>query len=574
MCASFSRLAKLYSRIEAISSYNSKRDELSKFFKSLKPADVRIASYLTLGTIGAKYEDTDLGIAEKMALRAVSQAYSIEEEKAKKLLDKAGDLGDVAQKLNPLKKSRMPMKRIYNSLHAIKDASGESSQSKKTSILSSLLQDSSAEESKYILRIALGKLRMGIGEQTLIDAFADAFAEGEGAKAAIEDAYNKCTDIGKLGSALSENGISSAKRFSISIGRPVRAMLAQRVKKVSEILKKMEGAEEFAAEEKYDGERIQLHKNGDEVRAFSRRLNDITSQYPAIVSAAKKQIRAKKAVLDGEVVAYENGKLKPFQSLMQRRRKYDIEEYTEKVPAAVFFFDIIYLNGKSLLKKPYPRRRALLEKTIKESGKIHIAKRLVSKDFKKIREFFRKCIKKGLEGIIVKSTSPDSIYQPGNRGWLWIKWKKEYAEGMQDTFDLAVVGSYYGKGSRRGHFGALLCAAFNRKTKKFQTFTKVGTGYKDEDFARIEKLLRKHKVSKKPPNVEIAKQMEPDVYYSPGLVVEVLGAEITHSPGHTAGKKKRKGLALRFPRFLRTRKDKGAEDATTVNEIRGIKHGK
>ena len=573
MSSRFSKLASLYSRLEDTSSYNSKRKKLSEFFSSLSPQDVKVAAYLTLGSIGASYEDTDLGIAEKMAVRAVAYAYGEDEKKVNKLLEKKGDLGDAAASLNEKKRGSLTISDVRSKLTKIKNASGENSQKKKLELLASLIQDAPSNESRFIVRIVLGNLRIGVGDQMLLDAFAEAFAGGSSHKPEVEDGYNKCTDIGLLGESLAKHGLSSAKRFSITLGRPVRAMLAQRVDKVSDILEKIQ-SDELAAEEKYDGERVQVHKDGNKILLFSRRLNDITLQFPDIADALKKSIKRKKAVLDGEIVGYRKGEFLSFQKLMHRRRKYDVSEYREKVPAAVFLFDMIYLNGNSLLKRPYPSRRKELEKSVKESGMAHIAKRKVSSDFEEIRDFFQKSVDKGLEGIIVKSTAKDSVYQPGNRGWLWIKWKKEYSEGMRETFDLAVVGSYHGRGSRAGHFGALLCAAFNPKKDRFETFTKVGTGFTDEEFSSLQKLLKKHRARKKPESVVVAKEMEPDVYYEPGLVVEVFGAEITRSPSHTASREKGKGLALRFPRFQRVRKDKGPEDATTIKEVKRIKNGK
>ncbi len=573
MSSRFSKLASLYSRLENTPSYNSKRKKLAEFFASLSPGDVRAAAYLTLGSIGAGYEDTDLGIAEKMAVRAVADAYGADEKRVNKLLGKKGDLGDAAASLNEKKRGSLTISDIRSELRKIKNATGEDSQKKKLELFSSLLRAAPSNESRFIVRIVLGNLRIGVGDQMLLDAFAEAFAGGSSHKSEVEDGYNKCTDIGLLGESLAKHGLSSAKRFSITLGRPVRAMLAQRVDKVSDILEKMQ-SDELAAEEKYDGERVQVHKDGDSITLFSRRLNDITPQFPDIAEALKKSTKRKKAVLDGEIVGYKNGEFLSFQKLMRRRRKYDVSEYSEKVPAAVFLFDMIYLNGNSLLKKPYPSRREELEKSVKKSGIVHLSKRKVSSDFEEVRDFFQDSVDKGLEGIIVKSTAGDSVYQPGNRGWLWIKWKKEYSEGMRETFDLAVVGSYHGRGSRAGHFGALLCAAFNPKKDRFETFTKVGTGFTDEEFSSLQKLLKKHTARKKPENVVVEKEMEPDVYYEPGLVVEVFGAEITRSPSHTASREKGKGLALRFPRFQRVRRDKGPEDATTIKEIKRIKNGK
>lgn len=569
MGAPFRKLAELYSRLGQTSSYLSKRRELSAFFKSVGRGDIRAAAYLSLGTIGAKYEDTDLGIAEKMALRAVSDAYNADESRVKSLLGKSGDLGDACFALNRRRKSALTIGKVYGTLLGIRDASGDKSQAKKRFLLSFLLKNSTASESRYIMRIVLGRLRIGIGEQAILDSLAHAFGRP---KAELEASYNARADLGSLAESLSRGEFSGSripKASRISLFRPVRSMLAQRVKTVSEIRSKFSG-DVFAAEEKYDGERIQIHKRGDEVRAFSRRLNEITSQYPEIMESARRGITARNVILDGEVVAYKGGKILPFQSLMQRRRKYRVDEYARMVPAAVFLFDILYLNGKSLLAEPYPVRRALLEKALKPSGRIMPARRVVSGDFGKIRKFFRASIGKGLEGIIVKSTSKDSVYSPGKRGFSWIKWKREYAEGMGDTFDLVVVGSYPGKGRRKGHFGALLCAAYNRPKRRFETFTRVGSGYKDEDFGNLEKMLKKLEVRGKPRNVSISASMEPQAYYRPALVVEVLGSQITHSPAHTLGMSRGKGLALRFPRFLRVRTDKRAADATTLGEILGM----
>jgi len=435
-------------------------------------------------------------------------------------------------------------------------------------LFSSLLKKASALESKYIVRIVLGHLRIGVGAEALMDAFPTAFPKAKTNRKQLESLYHLSTDMGFVAELVSRNKPIPPKKSAVLLGCPIRAMLAQRVKTVADIRKKMAECKEFAAEEKYDGERIQIHKNGNRITAFSRRLTNITLQYPAIMEAVKNHVKAKSAILDGEVVAYKGGKILHFQKLMQRRRKHDVEKYESEIPAALFLFDILYMNGKPLMKKPYPKRRKILEKAVTPCREIHLAGRFVTQDFGKIHPFFEKCIKRGLEGVIVKSTVQDSIYEPGVRSWLWIKWKPEYSKGMRETFDLVVIGSYAGRGSRSGHFGALLCALYNKKKKIFESFTKVGTGYKDSDFAELEKLLKKYKCSKKPSNVQISSAMKPDIYYRPHVVIEALGAEITKSPSHSSG------YALRFPRFVRLREDKSAAQATTLKEIEAMKNGK
>lgn len=439
------------------------------------------------------------------------------------------------------------------------------------------MQRARPEESKFILRLTLGKLRLGFGDQFLLEAFAIAFTGDKKYLGKIKESYNVCTDIGELAESLARYGPRELGHFSIKLGRPVQSMLAQRVKDFEELEKRIPGKK--AAEEKYDGERVQIHKNGNEIQAFSRRLENITAQYPDIVEAIRQNILADKIILDGEIIAYSREEdsteeFHPFQRLMQRRRKYEVEKYTEILPVAVFFFDILLLEGKSLLKEPYPKRRALLEEHVKESGIIRLARRKVTESLEEIEEFFNDVLEKKLEGILIKSMANDSIYEAGKRSWLWLKWKEEYAEGMRETFDLVIVGKYYGRGRRKGSFGALLCAALNQEEQRFETFKKVGTGFTDEDAKEIENLISEHIVPEIPKNVFIKNRMLPDIFIEPAIVIEVLGMEITESPNHTAGEGKGEtGLALRFPRFLRIRRDKGPYEATAVREIRELKEG-
>lgn len=568
--SSFHKFARLCENLESISSNTSMREELESYFKKIPEDSIRYASYFLLGNIRPKHESNDLGIGDKTAVKIIARAFDKEEKKISKIFSREGDIGNVAEKLNRRQRSPLTLKKVRDALERIQRTTGKGSQDKRIGYLAELLHASTSLESKYIARIALGKLRLGIGEMTIMEAFAAAFTGDKENKDKIEDSYNVCTDIGALGESLAKNGLRGVKRFSLKLGRPVQAMLAQRVNKVSEILEKIE-TDIIAAEHKYDGERVQVHKDGDKIRLFSRRLEDITGQYPDLVEYIQDYVKPEKAVLDGEIMGVKKGKLLSFQKLMQRRRKYDIKEYRKKIPVVIFLFDMLYIDGSSMLKKPYPERRKKLEKAIKKSNKVRLAKRKSSRQFEDIKEFFKKAVEKGLEGIIVKSTSKDSVYQPGKRGWLWIKWKKEYAEGIQESFDVVTVGSYHGKGRRKGSFGALLCAAYNKKEDRFETFTKVGTGFTDEDFKTVGKRLERCETGKKPKRLKIKKRMEPDVYYRPKIVIEVIGAEITRSPGHTAGHEKGKGLALRFPRFQKIRKDKLPEQATTVREIKALK---
>lgn len=568
---SFSKFASLCQDLEDTSSTIAMREKLAKFFKEIPPSAVRYASYFLLGRIGPKYADVNLGVGERTAIGIIAQAFDTDDGKVKEQFKKTGDLGNVALSLSQKKSSHLTIDDVYKALWSFKQISGTGSQGKRSELLAEFLKEASALEAKYIMRIALGSMRLGAGEMTIIDALAIAFAGGMKSKGEVEDGYNVNTDIGALGESMARSGLEGAKQSPIMLGRPVEMMLAQRVNDISEILERFRG-DEFAAEEKYDEERVQVHKDGDGILLFSRRLENITSQYPDIAEYAKKAVKAEKAVLDGEIVAWKSGKMLPFQKLMQRRRKYRVAEYREKIPVALVLFDIIYLEDKSLLRKSYPERRSILEETVevKESKApedLFLAKRVVSKDFEDVRKFFDQSIGKGFEGIIVKATSKDSFYQPGKRGWQWIKWKKEYAEGMRETFDVVVVGSYHGRGKRKWLFSALLCAVYNKGDDAFETFTKVGTGFTEKYFRTIQGLLKEHKVKDKPKRLRLKKAMEPNDFYEPALVIEIMGAEITRSPSHTTGEENGRGLALRFPRFLNIREDKGPEEVTTVEEI-------
>jgi len=546
----------------------------------LEGKEVKDSAYLFLGSIGPAFESTTLGVGDKLALKAIAGAYGVSEEEVKKRYSTTGDLGDVAFELNRGEEKSLTIDEVFGRLKKIKEASGKGSQEEKTGLLSSILQRASPEEGKYIVRIVLGKLRLGFGDQFLLEAFSIAFTGDKKYTAKIKESYSVCTDIGELAESLAKYGPRALGRFSIKLGRPVRSMLAQRVETFEELEKRISGKK--AAEEKYDGERVQLHKDVDEIKAFSRRLEDITAQYPDLVEAVRKGVRADKIVLDGEIIAYvegrkaddSTGEFYSFQRLMQRRRKYEVQKYTEICPVAVFFFDILYLEGNSLLKEPYPKRRALLEDHVKESGALRLARRIVTDNLEEIEDFFNETLEKRLEGIIIKSMDSNSVYEAGKRSWLWLKWKEEYAEGMRETFDLVIVGKYYGRGKRKGSFGALLCAILNEEEQRFETFTKVGTGFTEEDAKEIDSLLSGHIITEVPKNVLIKSRMLPDIFVEPAVVIEVLGTEITESPGHTAGQgEEETGLALRFPRFLRIRYDKGPSDVNTVKEIRNLKEG-
>ena len=559
----FQKLADLYEELEKTSSGNKMREILSDFFKKVPEDDIAVISYLTLGQIASEYEGIILGMAEKSALKAVAKAAGVDESKVKKTMQETGDAGLAAEKLLQKKTQmlvavgKLTVKELFEKLHKITKTTGAGSQEEKVNILVNLLQKSSSKGAKYIIRIALGTLRMGAGDMTVLDALAIAYTGDKKNKEVLEKSYNICPDVGIIAETLAKKGLKGIEKIDVQVGRPIKMMLAQRVDALQEVPAKIPGT--WGIEAKYDGERMQAHKSKDKITLFSRRMENITEQFPDVVKSLQEHVSAKEYVIEGEIVAIDKeGKPLHFQVLMQRKRKKDIEEYVKKVPVQLKLFDLLYYDGKSYLHEAYSQRTEKLAKIVRKGKHITLADRIVTDDLKEAETFFQRMLKEKQEGIMIKSM--DSEYQAGTRGWNWIKWKKEYSTEMVDTFDLVIVGAFYGKGKRSGKYGALLCACYNEKEDTFETITKLGTGLTDEVLAELPKMLKKYQTTAKPARVVVS-QIKPEVWFEPKVVVEVLAAEITKSPSHALG------LALRFPRFIRFRDDKKAEQATTSKEI-------
>ena len=553
----FIHLAQLFEKLEHTSSSNQMQQLLAGFFKTAD--DVDKICYLTLGTIASPYDDVNLGMAEQMVIKSIAEAFGVAERNVTTDFKKLGDLGAVAEKECSVKKQTITVHGVFSSLHNIASAQGAGSQNRKVMLLAALLKKATPVESKFIVRIALGTLRMGVGEMTLLNALAIAFTHDKKNKEILEQAYNVCPDVGIIAATLVK-GLSSIKKIQPVVGRPIKVMLAQRAKSVAEIMKRMPLA---AAEEKYDGERVQIHKKGKKIWLFSRRMETITQQYPDIAAAVQKLHG--NFIIEGEIVAVDARGMHDFQTLMQRRRKHDVEHFVKHVPVAVFLFDLLF-KERSYLAEPWNKRQDALKHLIgKETPIFKYAKYILTERIDDVEQFFSECLERGTEGIIAKSV--DGVYQAGTRGYNWIKWKPEYAKNLRDTFDLVVVGGFSGKGKRAGTYGALLCACYNPIGDRFETFCKLGSGFKDKELDELPLLLKKY-VVRKPARVIVHKNMKPDVWFDPRIVVEVTGAEITRSSLHTAAENDGVGLALRFPRFLRYRTDKKAEQATTTKEIK------
>jgi len=439
----------------------------------------------------------------------------------------------------------------------------------KVRLLTSLLNDASPLEAKYIARMAIGKLRLGVADMTVLDALAAAYGGDKTAREPLERAYNLSSDLGSVAEVVAQEGLDGIRRFKISVGHPIRPMLCERLPDAGSILEKVGGT--GAAEYKYDGLRLQVHVGAGKVHLFSRRLENISNQFPDIAQNLRTSVDAKEAIVEGECVAVDpnTGDMLPFQVISQRRgRKYELTRVAEEIPVTAFLFDILYLNGRDLTLMPYPDRRKQLLGVVKPSEHVALANQTVVKDPEKLEQLMEEAVAAGCEGLVVKNISEQSIYQAGARGWLWIKYKRSYKSEMQDTFDLAPVGAFAGRGRRGGTYGALLMAVYNAKEDVFETICKLGSGFTDEDLANLPRVLDPY--SKTHRNPRVNSLMEADVWFTPSLVLEVAADEITLSPLHTCARgsvRHESGLALRFPRFTgKWRKDKSAEDATTSEE--------
>jgi DNA ligase-1 len=568
-------IADAYDKIEATTKRLEMTDLLVGLLKNTPKDVIAKVVYLTQGKIYADFVGLEIGVAEKLAIKALARASGRRQKEIEEDLKKSGDIGETAQNFLAKKKQTtffqkpLTAQRVYQTLDKMAKTTGSGAVDSKMAFLAGLLSDASPKESKYIMRTVTGNLRLGIADMTVLDALAIAYGGGKEARELIERAYNISSDLGRVANVVAEKGLEGIKKFQVVVFEPIRPMLAERLSSPEEILEKLGG--KCVTEYKYDGERVQAHKKGSQVVLYSRRLEDISSQYPDAIELVKGQVKAKEAILEAECVAIdlETGELLPFQELMHRRRKYGIEKAMEQYPVSLFMFDALYVDGKDLTLDAYPVRREALEKAIKEKDRVKAAKHIITNNAKKLEAFFEEAIENGCEGLICKAIGKDSVYQAGARGWLWIKYKRDYKSEMTDTVDLAVLGAFHGRGKRAGTYGALLLATYTPDTDTFETVTKCGTGFTDKDLAKIPEMLQKHVIPRKHSRVQ--SMLEADVWFEPAVVLEILGAEITLSPIHTCAMdsiRKGSGLAIRFPRFTGNyRLDKAAEDATTSAEV-------
>lgn len=531
---------------------------------------------LLQGKLYPDYVGVELGFAEKLLIKALAEVIGRTEQSVETVYKKTGDIGSTVKQLL-IKKSQSTLSHevltvnvVYDTFEKMAKASGSGAVETKLRHMISLLSNASPLEAKFIARIAIGNLRLGVGDMTLLDALAIAYGGGKETREPLERAYNLSSDLSYVAEVVAQSGMDGIRKFKISVGRPIRSMLCERLPSAKEILEKLGG--EASAEYKYDGLRVQAHIGRKEVHLFSRRLENITDQFPDVAKNLRGAINATEAIVEGECVAVDpqTGDMLPFQVISRRRgRKYDVAKMSEEVPVTVFLFDLLYLDGHDMTSTTYPKRREALITTTTPSDHVSVSEQFMIHDAEKMEQLMTQAVASGCEGLVIKSISEQSVYQAGARGWLWIKYKRSYKAEVNDTVDLVSVGAFAGRGRRSGSYGALLMAVYNSKEDTFDTLCKLGSGFTDEDLQILPKTLNPYLVKQKHPRVNSL--MEPDAWFVPALVLEVAADEITLSPLHTCARgvmRKDSGLALRFPRFTgKWRADKSAEDATTSKEI-------
>ena len=570
----FSPLVDTFEQMEQTSSRIALTDHLVTLLKKTPPEVIDKVTYLIQGKLYPDYEGIEMGLAERMALRAIASSSGKNLSDVETIYRQTGDIGDTAGKAMSVKNQStlfsesMTVERVYSTFDGIAKTVGSGSQETKLRLVSGLLNDSTSREGRYIMKFVMGTLRLGIADYSVLDALAIAFTGDKANRKVLENAYNVSSDLGMVAKLLSTKGLAAVQSMQITLFKPVRPMLAERVSTAEEALERMNGR--ASVEYKLDGERVQIHKGKDRVELFSRRLEKITGHYPDITKVAA-TLKASEAIMEGEVVAVnvQTGEYLPFQELMHRRRKHGVEEAMGNYPVVINLFDVLYLDGKSVTALPYEERRKLLAKTLKgvKDDMIRLMPQEVATDHDQIDRFMAGAIENGCEGVMLKHLS--STYRAGARGYAWVKLKREYRTELADTLDLVIVGALHGRGRRVGKYGALLLAAYDRDKDIFRSVSKVGTGFTDEHLDQFYQQLERHVIHQKHARVDTG--MDMNVWFEPAIVIEIVASEITLSPSHTAAKDALKagyGLALRFPKFTgKIRDDKEPEDATDVDEV-------
>ena len=571
----FLELARVFNKIERTSSRIAITELLAELFKKATAREAGIICYLSLGKLYPPYRESQFNIAQKLMVPVVAKLLDRPEEIIKKEEKQVGDIGTIVadgewEQIN----NELSVIEVYDKLAAMQKIAGTGSLQEKANALYDLLCHVDPLSAKYIVRIVLGKLRLGFSDMTIVDALSWMETGDKSLRPELENAYNISADIGLIARTLKEGGMQAIEKMRITVGIPIRPAAAERLPTAKAIFEKLGPS---VAQPKLDGFRLQIHLDNTSakpiVHFFSRNLKDMSAMFPDLVEALLK-LKVKTLICEGEAIVYDpnTDAFLPFQETVKRKRKHGIEEMATEFPLRLYIFDILYLNGKSLLGQPHNVRYKTLQKIMPTKGDspVQVIEEKQIKSAKELEDYFLAAIAEGLEGIVVKRS--DAIYQPGKRNFNWIKLKRQEEGHIEDTIDCVILGYYAGSGKRAAFgIGAFLVGVFNKKEDRFETVAKVGTGLTDQEWIDLKKRLDAIKRAQKPSNVISAKELYPDVWVSPDIVCQIRADEITKSPTHAAGKDGDElGMALRFPRLMGYREDKSPEDATSVAELKSM----
>ena len=572
----FKEYATYLERLETTPKRLEITDILVELISKLGHEETPQAVYLSLGYLKAPFENRVFNMADKQVVKILQ---ALTDKDVAGLYAELGDLGSVAKTvLSKNIDNKYSVTEVYNKLMEIACIVGSGSvdlKMKKTMVLLNSVDSLSA---KFITRIILGTVRLGFTELTVVSALALITGDKKLAEK-IERVYNEHPDIGLIAQRIKEDGIKGLNKIDIEPGVPVLSQKAQRVSGMEEAFERIPNV---WAEFKFDGTRVQLHMDRNKkvedaevapdlfgesadkflMKTYTRNLEETTHQYPDLLEAADKQIKADSVILDGEAIGFnkETGAFLPFQETIQRKRKHGVTEAAKNIPLKYFVFDILYLNGKSTTELPLRERKKILRKLVAAGDTVVVDDDMETESFEKLVEYFEIAKEKGLEGLIVKN--PDDRYQAGGRSYSWIKLKKADEKLLADSVDCVLLGYYHGKGVRsKFGIGGFLVGVMDKDNEVFKTVTKVGTGLTDEEWVKIKKLADKYKIKTVPKNVLIEKSLLPDVLIEPRIVLEIGADEISVSQNHTSG------YALRFPRLIKFREDKNPTEATNLKEI-------
>nr|XP_040233716.2 DNA ligase 1 isoform X1 [Anopheles coluzzii] len=600
-------LARTFQMIEETSGRLRMIEILSNYFRSvilLSPHDLLASVYLCLNQLAPAYEGVELGIAEFSLMKAIAQSTGRSLAQIKADAQTTGDLGLVAEQSKSsqhlmFRPAPLSVEVVFGKLREIASMTGSASMAKKMDKIQSMFVACRHSESRYIIRSLAGKLRIGVAEQSLLQALAQACAltpphadppvvnalagESEArVKARVDEValalktvYCQCPNYNRIVPVLLEHGVQRlSEHCPMEPGTPLKPMLAHPTKGVQEVLQRFDGID-FTCEWKYDGERAQIHLLADgSVQIFSRNQENNTSKYPDVIARLEftRTEPVASAILDCEAVAWDTDKrqILPFQVLSTRKRK-DANEADIKVQVCVFMFDLLYLNGEPLVERPFVERRELLYRHFREiEGQWQYATRLDTGDLDELQRFLDEAVRGNCEGLMVKTLAREATYEIAKRSRNWLKLKKDYLTGVGDSLDLVVIGGYRGRGKRTGTYGGFLLACYDEENEEYQTICKIGTGFSDDDLQRHTEFFRSHVIAGAKPYYRHEANVVPDDWFEPVQVWEVLCADLSLSPVHRAGIgiiDPEKGISLRFPRFIRVREDKGVTDATSARQV-------